>query len=346
MLVLGAGGALGTRVARLLAAGLPGVRVIGASRRGALVLGPAARSADVRDPASLARALEGVDLVANAVGPYAYDPAPLVDACVAAGAAYLDLAEDPTFCALLREAAERAGAERAGAAFVTGCSTVPGLVELLAQHFAGLPGLARVDAWLSLGSRNPASAGLLAGLLRPLGRPAADGGRWFERVVRREVAGHRLAFGRYPSGLAGERLRVGARDVPLRFHTGFDRGALVRGLRLASPLLGRLPQASLERVARALLPAARLARVAGTPRGALRVEALDAGGATLAAVEVVAERDGLDVPAAPPLWAARALRGSTASGMLRLADLVAPDAAVAGLRALGCAVREELPAPA
>ena len=101
-----------------------------------------------------------------------------------------------------------------------------------------------------------------------------------------------------------------------------------------------MPQASLERVARGLLPAARLARFAGTPRGALRVEALDAHGAALAAVEVVAERDGLDVPAAPPLWAARALRGTSRSGVLRLADLVTPDEALAGLRALGCAVTE------
>ena len=339
VLVLGARGELGHRVARLLAAGLAGARVIGASRAGAAALGPGARAADVRDRASLARALEGVDLVVNAVGPYAYDPTPLVEACVGAAAAYVDLAEDPRFCEALRGAAERAGAERAGAVFVPGCSTVPGLVEALAQRFAALAELARIDAFLSLGSRNPVSAGLFAGLLRPLGREGPDGARWYARVVRRDVAGGRLAFGRYPSGLPGERLRIGAREVPLRFHSGFDRALLVHALRLAAPLLARAPQGSLDAVARALLPAARLARFAGTPRGALRVEALDARGAELAAVEVVAERDGLDVPAAPPLWAARALREASRCGVLRLADLVSPDDALAGLRALGCAVR-------
>lgn len=340
VLVLGARGALGSRAARLLAAGLPAARVLGASRRGEAALGPGARAADVRRREGLARALEGVDLVVNAVGPYAYDPAPLVEACVAARAAYVDLAEDAAFAAALRAAAVRAGAEAAGVAFVPGCSTTPGLVEVLAQRFAALPALASVAAYLSLGSGNAPSAGLLAGLLRPLGRRLPDGGRAFGRVVRRDAAGRRRAFGRFPSGLAGELARVGAREVPLRFHAGFDRAALVHALRLAAPALAALPSPVLAPLARALLPVAHLACGVGTPLGVLRVEALDARGAELAAVEVVAERAGLDVPAAPCVWAARALRAGARTGVLRLADLVAPDEAVAALRALGCTVAE------
>jgi hypothetical protein len=61
-----------------------------------------------------------------------------------------------------------------------------------------------------------------------------------------------------------------------------------------------------------------------------------------AAVEVVALREGLDVPAAPSLWAARALRAAPRAGVLRLADLVSRTEALAGLAALGCAVSEEV----
>ena len=80
----------------------------------------------------------------------------------------------------------------------------------------------------------------------------------------------------------------------------------------------------------------------GSPRGRSVVEARSASGEVAAAVEVVALRDGLDVPSAPPLWAARALRAAPRAGVLRLADLVSRSDALAGLAALGCAVREEL----
>jgi hypothetical protein len=341
VLVLGAGGTLGRRVVRLLREGLEGAAVIPASRRGAAALGPGARTADVRDAASLARALEGVGLVVNAVGPYTYDPGALVDACVAARVHGVDLAEDAAYLAALRGAAERAGAAAAGVVLVGGCSTLPGLVELLAQGFARVESLAAVDAWLSLGSRNPAGPGMLHGLMRPLGRARPDGGRWFDALAWRRVDGRVLAFGRYPSGLAGGRARIGEREVAVRFHAGFDRALWVRALALAAPRLGALSDPGLARLARALAPAARLASLLGTPRGALRVEARDAAGEIAAAVEVVALRDGLDVPASPPLWAARAIPRAPRAGVLRLAELVTRTEALAGLAALGCAVRED-----
>ena len=343
VLVLGAGGVLGRRVARLLAAGLPGARVVPASRRGPAALGPGARSADVRDAASLARALAGIDLVVNAVGPYTYDPGPLAEACVAAGAHYLDLAEDAAFLAALRGAAQRAGAASAGVAFVPGCSTTPGLVELLAQGFARIDGLAAVDAWLSLGTRNPLSAALLQGLLRPLGRPAPDGGRWFDAVVWHRADGRVLAFGRYPSGLPGERVRAGGCEVPLRFHAGFDRAALDAR---AAPS-GPAPRRRFGRAARRVSPGPcsrpRASAASSARRGAC-----------------CASRRAAQAGRSPPRsrwW--RSARGSTfrrrrpsgppapsaprrGRGVLRLADLVSRSDALAGLAALGCAVREDL----
>jgi hypothetical protein len=342
VLVIGAGGTLGRRVRRLLAEGLPGVSVIPGSRRGAAALGSDARAVDVRDGVSLARALKGVGLVVNAVGPYRYDPTPLVAACIGARAHCLDLAEDPAYFAALRDAADRGNAAAAGVAFVPGCSTSPGLGELLAESFAPRPNVAVVDAWLSMGSRNPASASLVAGLLRPLGRPRPDGGRWYDTVLWRRVDGRSLAFGRYPSGLPSERVKVGDWMLPLRFHAGFDRPFLARALRAAAPALARFGDAAIGALARVAAPLAGLAGAFGGARGALRVEALDASGGVVGEIEVVAVNEGLDVPAAPPLWAARALAARPRGGVLRLADLVTRAEALAGLAALRCAVSERV----
>ena len=64
-------------------------------------LGRGARAVIARldEPASLRGALADVAVVINAMGPYAYDPAPLLDACAAAGAHYVDLASEPDFLA-------------------------------------------------------------------------------------------------------------------------------------------------------------------------------------------------------------------------------------------------------
>jgi len=330
-LLVGAGGTLGSRIARLLAGFAPEARVIPASRRGSSALGAEARRVDVHDAATVRPALEGVDVLVNAVGPYRYDPVPLVRACVESGAHYVDLAESPKFLGRVRKAAKGASV-----AVVPGCSTVPGLVELLARPFFELPGAVRIDAWLSMGSANAVSAALLAGLLVPLGRNAPDGARYFGRVESRTLAGRPLRFGRHPVGL--EDL-----PVPVRLFVGFDRAPLVYALRAVTPALGRLSETAVSRLAQLGAPAAALARPFGTPRGVLRVEALAANGGKLAGVEVEAHAEGLDVPAWPAVWAAtRLLRGGPSpSGACVLADLVPRTDALAELRRAGFEVRED-----
>lgn len=332
-LLVGAGGTLGSRIARLLAGFAPEARVIPASRRGSSALGPDARHVDLHAAATVLPALEGVDVLVNAVGPYRYDPAPLVRACVEAGVHYVDLAEGPGFLARAR-----AAADGAAVAVVPGCSTVPGMLELLARPFFALPGAARIDAWLSMGSANAVSAALLDGLLAPLGRTAPDGARYFGKVEAREIGDRRLRFGRHPAALAGT-------AVPVRLHVGFDRAPLVFALRAVAPGLGRLSEAAVSRLARLAAPLASVARPFGTPRGVLRVEALDPAGRTLANVEVEAHADGLDVPAWPAVWAVRRLlqAGSVPGGALSLADLVPHADALAALRSAGFEVRESLP---
>jgi hypothetical protein len=295
---------------------------------------------DVRDERSLGPALRGVALVVNAVGPYLYEPAPLVRACVAARAHLVDLADDLAWLTAVADAASRTGAASAGVAVIPGCSTLPGLVTLLAQRWAGRTDVTGLSALLSLGSANPVSRGLLVSLLAPLGRRMPDGKRCFGRIERIEMeAGRRLRFGAWPAPPA---LRLGARRVPLTFFAGFDRAWLTLALRAAAPMLGRLPSRFVPALARALLPVARGLRAFGTPRGALLLRALDRDGRERARVELVAHANGLDVPAAPVVWVVERLLagGFERGGLLGLEEVVAPAAASAWLRGAGYELRE------
>jgi hypothetical protein len=79
-----------------------------------------------------------------------------------------------------------------------------------------------------------------------------------------------------------------------------------------------------------------LVQALGTPVGVLSVEALDGDGRLVAEVEVRAQREGLNVPALPSVWAARRLlAGGPWSGPLCLAQLIAPQEAARWLRAEG-----------
>jgi hypothetical protein len=226
---------------------------------------------------------------------------------------------------------------------IPGCSTVPGFVSLLAARWALRADVASLSAWLSMGSANPVSRGLVAGLLTPLGRKAPGGGRWFTKLVRAEISdGRRLRYAAWPAPYPRRGLRLGARRVPIRFYAGFDRLWVTAGLRLAAPLLGRLPRRSIPVLAAAALPFVRAASLFGTPLGVLLVRAEDERGAELDRIEVHARANGLDVPAAPVIWVVRSLLdgGLADGGLFGVEDVVPPSAAFAWLREAGYEVRE------
>ena len=167
-------------------------------------------------------------------------------------------------------------------------------------------------------------------------------GRYFEAIrTRVGPQGRALEYGRYPTGFADDRVRLGSRRVPLRFFVGFDRALLVRGLAAAAPGLARLSDVALRRLARVALPAAQAWSPFGTSRGSLVLEARDELGEVKDVIEVVAEREGLDVPAAPALWVLLALqRGALRrAGSVALREVVSLPSAVAWLRDAGYAVR-------
>ncbi len=346
VLVVGATGELGQRVCRLLRRWTPSVRVVGANRSGLGHPDFPVRRVDLGAEHSLAPALRGVALVINAAGPYLYEPAPLVRACVKARVHLVDLADDLAWFGAAAEAASRAGAASAGVAVIPGCSTVPGLVALLAQRWAAREDIVSLSAWLSLGSANPPSRGLVTTLLAPLGRRMPGGGRCFTRLESAELSdGRRLSFGDWPAPVPPAGLRLGTRRLPLRFHAGFDRRGLTRALRLAAPLLAGVPRRFVPALAAAALPLVRALRPFGTLQGALLVCAHDRAGAECDRVEVFARANGLDIPAAGVIWVVQSLLAGElrAGGLLGLEDVVTPAAALGWLREAGYEVREGAP---
>ncbi|HEU4431688.1 MAG TPA: saccharopine dehydrogenase NADP-binding domain-containing protein [Myxococcota bacterium] len=326
VVVLGAGGEMGARVCRLMAR-VPEVELLGVSRSARGPAGVAMARGDLREPASVAALLRAGDLVVNCVGPFHYDADVLVGACIAARAHYCDLADDVAFVERARAAAARHGAEANGVLVCTGASTIPGITGVLAHAFERAPRaaeIARVSVYLSVGSRNPVSAGLLASVLAPLGRRMPDGARCFAGLrALRSSDGRLLRFGAYPAAFPRGELAIGARAAPARFWFGFDRAALSALLRLAAPALAQLPREAIAPLARALLPLARAAPLFGTPRGLLALVAEDAAGRELARIELSANERGLDVPAAPPIWlATRLARAPAPSGARELSELV------------------------
>jgi len=330
VVVLGATGEMGSRVARWLRELAPGVEVVGACRSGRGASDVPLRAVDVHDRPALESLLKDTQVVVNVVGPYRWDPDALVAACVAARCHYVDLAEDPEFLAGVARCASAHDATGSGVSLVPGASTAPGLVDLLARHIADAE-TAGIRAFLSMGSRNPVSPGLLIGLLRPLGRTRPEGGRWFRPVRTRAIGSRRLRFAPYPWPTGD--LQIDGRPVPVSFRVGFDRAFITHALSLAGLLLGRLPEAWVERLGAWLAPMLAVARPLGTPLGVLEVASIDSAGSERGRIAVHARERGLDVPALPAAWAALRLLepGAAPAGVVALSDLIAPPKALEAL---------------
>jgi short subunit dehydrogenase-like uncharacterized protein len=149
VVVFGATGITGRGVARYLAerAGTNGFEWAAAGRdpeKIAAVLGdlgvtaPETIAADVEDPASLEAMASRTEVVLNMVGPYTLHGEPVIEACIAGGAHYVDPTGEMPF---VRRMIERAGerAEKAGVKIVntSGFEAMPpDLLVLLAAETA------------------------------------------------------------------------------------------------------------------------------------------------------------------------------------------------------------------
>jgi hypothetical protein len=347
VLLLGASGGMGRRVAALWQSDVSRVPLrLGVRRRESLrELNPDAQTVVARldDPASLSAALDGVSVVINAMGPYAYDPEPLLDACAEAGAHYVDLASEPEFLTAVHSWSAR---QSAAIAVCPGASTMPGLIELSAAHLSERIQVepAAFDVFLSMGSANRLTPGLLASLTLQLGVPlrSAERGVSFRQLHARELHGlGRRLFGRYPSPFDEPGLSLGDQRVATRFWVGLDRRWIVYALRALSYLRPRFRDRTWIALTERARPLVGWANRFGGTVGGLRIEALSSAGDVLGSVNYLAPREGLNIPALPALWAARALLDNAQPGFRPLRSLITFAAVAASLHSHGFEVTEE-----
>lgn len=328
VLVIGAGGVFGSRLAEGLLRHGFGVVVAGRSRTRAEGVAGRLRSAfpqgrvevAVLDTATLTPEqlkATGATVVADMAGPFQGAAPTTARAAIAAGLHYADLADGRDFVAAFPALDEAARA--AGVVALTGCSSTPALSNAVLDRLTeGWREVVSVEAAISPGARAPKGLSVMQAILSWVGRPVMvfDGGVW---TMRRGWSGlYRRNFGK-----AGVR-RVSLCETPdldlfpARFEPR-ERALFLAGmepwpLHLEAWLLGRL--VNLFRfnpvpLAKPLLVMAGLHSMTGSDRGAMRVQALGVDGqgrAARAVWRLVAEPgEGPVTPSLPALAAIRAI---------------------------------------
>jgi Saccharopine dehydrogenase NADP binding domain len=216
VIVLGGYGGFGARLSRRLAA--DGWRVLVAGRNLAkaqafaadlpLAEGIAAdRNADLAP--LLARHQPA--LLVDAAGPFQGSSYAVPEACIAAGTAYLDLADGREFvCGI---AALDPAARAAGVPLVSGASSVPALSGAVVRELAArFDRVETIDLSISASDRATAGASVAASILSYAGKPLPlwDGAAW-----RQAIGWHKVRRERYRVGTGPELARwVALVDVP------------------------------------------------------------------------------------------------------------------------------------
>lgn len=183
VVVLGGYGVFGSLIAAQLAA-RPDVHLVvvgrDATRGGSYAqqIGARFRRCDVRDAASLYAVLADAFLVIHAAGPFNDSSHPVARAALAAGAHYLDLADDPKHVATIDQLDEEA--RQRGLFVCAGASTTPGASAAMVRALTD-DGLVptRILSAVSPGNRNPRGVATVSTILRYVGEqiPVTVGGR-------------------------------------------------------------------------------------------------------------------------------------------------------------------------
>ena len=133
-------------------------------------LGLRHRAAALDDPAALAAALDGVDLVVNAAGPFLHTAAPLAEACLRAGVHYLDIGNELQAFRALYDLDQRA--RQAGVTIMPGVGFGVIATNCLARYVSDAVGGAAI---LEVASRAASPSQARAAASRSRTYPSADG---------------------------------------------------------------------------------------------------------------------------------------------------------------------------
>lgn len=187
VLIIGATGVFGSRLAER-AAREPGLRLTLAARRSgplaalASFLGDAVQTRLLDRDTLTALDLAGQDVVIDAAGPFQASSLRVVEAALAAGVDYIDLADGRDFVAQVQ--ALSPVARGAGVAVVTGASSVPALSHAVIDALtAGWTIIDRLRVGIHPGNRASRGLAVVEAILSYTGRPVRLflDGRWQQR---------------------------------------------------------------------------------------------------------------------------------------------------------------------
>jgi saccharopine dehydrogenase-like NADP-dependent oxidoreductase len=345
VLVIGAGGVFGSRLAKGLVRDGFEVVVAGRSlaRAEATVLDVGAASAVALDTHTLTAAdleVAGVSIVVDAAGLFQGAEPRVAAAAIAAGLHYVDLADARDFVAGFSTLDDAAKA--AGVTALTGASSTPALSNAVLDALTeGWTRIDAVEAAISPGARAPRGQSVTEAILSWLGRPVRvfEGGAWSKQTGWGEVrardfgpAGRRrLSLCETPDlDVLAERFGPSDRAV---FLAGLVPGFAHRGAWLLARLVS-LTGADVRKLTGLVIFFSRLAGPFGSDMGAMRVEAVgrDAEGCAVRAVWLLIAPSGAGpvTPGIPALAAVKALAAGRLEpgarvcvGELPLADLEA-----------------------
>ncbi|MFY9823128.1 MAG: saccharopine dehydrogenase NADP-binding domain-containing protein [Thermoanaerobaculia bacterium] len=339
--VFGGYGTFGAHASRALAAaGIP-LRIAGrdGERARAFAAGLGAGhegiAADAGDPASSARVLAGIQVAVSCAGPFSGLGTALPEACLAAGAHYVDISDDRAWHARLRSWDDRF--RERGLTAAVGCSSLPGISGALAVLAAErLPAVDRARVTLFIGNRNPKGEAAVRSAATQLGKvfPAPQGflrglaGR--ERVDLPPPFGPRIVHDWESPELDLFPRLLGARDV--RVKVGFESPLANTAAATLAHLGPRLGGALLQ----AFTPVARLLSRSGHSGGFVKVE-LWAPDGTTASLALGGASDGQRMAALPAAFVAQGLVDGTvtARGVVTAWEALGASALIERLGAAG-----------
>ena len=124
---------------------------------------------DLQDLGSVQRVIAGADLVIVAAGPFQGMPMTALQACIAEGVPYIDVADDRDFVCRAYALAESKTMPD-GMIVLIGCSVVPGVASLLTRFAqATVPGIVQAKICISPGTKHPRGPGSFVCLLSTVG---------------------------------------------------------------------------------------------------------------------------------------------------------------------------------